>query len=216
MWSTAASSMSGPISVPGSSGFPIGTCAYDAASLAVMAGAMLLWRNTRRVLVQRCPAVPTAPNRTARVTRSGLASSMTMMPLLPPSSSRVRPRRAPTTSATRRPMRHDPVALMSGNRRSASMRSPISESLPMISRHTPFQPCRSSTRSTIASTATAVSGVLRDGFQTTQSPHTIAISAFQLHTATGKLKAVMTPVTPSGCHCSYMRWPGRSLCMVSP
>ena len=53
----------------------------------------------------------------------------------------------------------------------------------------------------------AVSGVLSDGFHTTQSPHTAAIIAFQDHTATGKLNALITPTTPSGCHCSYMRWP---------
>ena len=54
----------------------------------------------------------------------------------------------------------------------------------------------------------AVSGTSEDGFQSTQSPHTAAISAFHDHTATGKLKALITPTIPSGCHCSYMRWPG--------
>ena len=28
--------------------------------------------------------------------------------------------------------------------------------------------------------------------------------------------AVMTPTTPSGCHCSYIRWSGRSECIVRP
>ena len=32
-----------------------------------------------------------------------------------------------------------------------------------------------------------------------------ASAAFQDQTATGKLKALMTPMGPSGCHCSYMR-----------
>ena len=54
----------------------------------------------------------------------------------------------------------------------------------------------------------AVSGVSDDGRQSTQSPHTAAIMAFHAHTATGKLKALITPTMPSGCHCSYMRWPG--------
>ncbi len=56
--------------------------------------------------MQRWPAVPTAPNRTARSARSRLASFITMMALLPPSSSRVRPSLRPTVSATMRPMRH--------------------------------------------------------------------------------------------------------------
>ena len=37
-----------------------------------------------------------------------------------------------------------------------------------------------------------------------------ARNAFQDHTATGKLKAEITPTTPSGCHCSYMRCCERS------
>ena len=64
-----------------------------------------------------------------------------------------------------------------------------------------------------------IGGKLRyfgDGFQMVTSPQTAARKAFQLHTATGKLKALMTPTMPIGCHCSYMRWPGRSECMVLP
>ena len=40
--------------------------------------------------------------------------------------------------------------------------------------------------------ASAVSGVRSDGFQITGSPQTNASAAFQLHTATGKLKALIT------------------------
>ena len=40
-------------------------------------------------------------------------------------------------------------------------------------------------------TAIAASGVFGDGFQTVALPHTAAMSAFQAHTATGKLKAVI-------------------------
>ena len=43
------------------------------------------------------------------------------------------------------------------------------------------------------------------GFQTVVSPQMAAMAAFQLHTATGKLNAVITPVGPSGCHCSIKR-----------
>ncbi len=64
--------------------------------------------------------------------------------------------------------------------------------------------------------AMAVRGVFSDGFQITVSPATRAIIAFQAQTATGKLKAVMTPTGPSGCHCSARRWSGRSLAIDSP
>ena len=51
-------------------------------------------------------------------------------------------------------------------------------------------------RSTICWTATAVSGVRGDGFQTIVSPQTAAIMAFQAQTATGKLNAVMIADRP--------------------
>ena len=57
--------------------------------------------------------------------RSRFACGVTMIALLPPSSRIDLPRRAPTTSPTRLPMRHEPVADTSGTRRSFSMRSPI-------------------------------------------------------------------------------------------
>ncbi len=48
-------------------------------------------------------------------------------------------------------------------------------------------------------------GVFSLGFHTHTSPQTNASIVFQLHTATGKLKAVIIPTIPNGCHCSYMR-----------
>ena len=62
--------------------------------------------------------------------------------------------------------------------------------------------------------AMAVSGVLLDGFQMHTSPQIAARNEFHAHTATGKLNALMMPTRPSGWYCSYMRWPGRSECMV--
>ena len=50
--------------------------------------------------------------------------------------------------------------------------------------------------------AIAVSGVRSEGFQITGSPQTSASAAFQLQTATGKLKALITATGPSGCHVS--------------
>ena len=71
-------------------------------------------------------------------------------------------------------------------------------------------------RSNRAWVARAVRGVFSEGFQTTELPQTRARAAFQLQTATGKLKAEMMPVTPRGCHCSIMRWWGRSDWTVRP
>ena len=66
-------------------------------------------------------------------------------------------------------------------------------------------PFSRSTSAAMRVTAIAVSGAWSDGFQINESPQTAATIAFHAHTATGKLKAVMTPTGPSGCHCSYMR-----------
>ena len=72
------------------------------------------------------------------------------------------------------------------------------------------------TRLAMCCTAIAVSGDGSAGFQITVSPHTAARAAFHDHTATGKLNAEITPIGPSGCHCSIIRWPGRSDAMVRP
>ena len=68
---------------------------------------------TRRRLVHRCPAVPAAANTIPRVASSRSADGATTAALLPPSSSRHRPRRAATRGATSAPIRSDPVALTS-------------------------------------------------------------------------------------------------------
>ena len=68
----------------------------------------------------------------------------------------------------------------------------------------------------IAWLASEVSGVSSEGFQTTGSPQTRAMAVFHDQTAAGKLKALMTPTTPSGCQVSISRWPGRSEGIVRP
>src|SRR5437667_11745618 len=55
--------MSGPITVLSSSGLPIAKDLYAAKSLFRTFDATDSWMITRRVEVQRCPAVPTAPKK---------------------------------------------------------------------------------------------------------------------------------------------------------
>ena len=153
----------------------------------------------------------------ARTAMSRSALGVTIMALLPPSSSRDRPRRAATVWATARPMRVEPVAETSGMRGSAARASPASRP-PMTSWDRPSgaSPNRAMARSRMAWVASAVRGVFSDGFQITGSPQTRARQAFQAQTATGKLKAEMTSTGPSGCQVSRMWWPGRSEAMVRP
>ena len=77
-------------------------------------------------------------------------------------------------------------------------------------------PWASSTPATTRVTAIAVNGACDDGFHTIESPTTAPTSAFQAHTAAGKLKAVTTPTGPSGCQYSRTECAGRSLAMVNP
>ena len=129
-----------------------------------------------------------------------------MIALLPPSSRIVRPRRSPTVLPTWKPIDVDPVNEMSGMRLSWSIRSPIVEPLPTESeKMAGSYPFARATSAAIFVTAMAVKGVVLDGFHRTESPQTAARAVFQLQTAVGKLNDVMTPITPNGCHCSWMR-----------
>ena len=111
--------------------------------------------------------------------------------------------RAATRGPTARPMRQDPVADISGSRGSSTSFSPISRP-PITTAINPSgaSPYSASARAKSCAKARAVTGVFSDGFQTTGSPHTIAIAKFQAQTATGKLKAEITPMGPSGCQIS--------------
>src|SRR5215469_1821254 len=153
----------------------------------------------------------------ARSARSSFAEGQTIIALLPPSSRMERPKRDATTGASALPIAVEPVALTTGTRRSRASASPASRA--------PSRTCESAlgaspnffaARSKRAWEASAVSGVFSDGFHRMLSPQTSASAAFHAQTATGKLKAEMTATGPAGCHCSIMRWPGRSDAMVRP
>ncbi|MNQ41757.1 hypothetical protein D3C85_554440 [compost metagenome] len=115
-------------------------------------------------------------------------------------------------------MRVLPVALTSTTRWSKTREASPASRSPTISwlRPAGASPKALSAFSNSAWQARAVSGVFSDGFHTTALPQTSARVAFHAHTATGKLKALITPTTPSGCQDSRMWWPGRSEAMVRP
>ena len=90
-------------------------------------------------------------------------------------------------------------------RLSCRSRSPTVDPRPTTKLNTAGStPFSRQTSDAILVTAIAVSGVPDAGFHRVESPHTAAIAAFHDQTATGKLKALITPTTPSGCHCSRM------------
>ncbi len=148
--------------------------------------------------------------------RSRSADGPTIAALLPPSSSRDRPKRAATRGPTSRPIRVEPVAESSATAGESTRAMPTDASPSTTWETSGEKPPSTSARESRADDASAHSGACSDGFQTTVSPHTRAIAVFHDHTATGKLKAEMTPTTPSGCQVSISRWPGRSDGMVRP
>ncbi len=166
--------------------------------------------------MQRWPAVPTAEKAMPRTASSRSADGATIAPLLPPSSRISRPKRAATTGATARPIRVDPVADTIATSSWAASAAPTSLPPSNTWLRSGGAPTSLAARPRRASHATAVSGVLSDGFHSTGSPETRASAAFHDHTATGKLNAEITAHGPIGCHVSISRWPGRSLAIVSP
>ena len=166
--------------------------------------------------VQRWPAVPTAPNNDPIIAISKSASLEIIMALLPPSSSKALPNLAPTAAPTALPILVDPVAETKGILVSFAIHSPTSLP-PIIKLQTPSGTLfLLNTSSMICWQAMAHKGVFSEGFHIHTSPQTQASIVFQLHTVTGKLKAEMIPTIPRGWYCSYIRWPGRSLCIVNP
>ncbi|MNK95660.1 hypothetical protein D3C87_1159070 [compost metagenome] len=148
---------------------------------------------------------------------SRLADGATMAALLPPSSRMVRLNRPAQAMPTSRPMRVEPVALIS---RTAGCCTSCAPSVrpPGSTTHRPacWGAASSNTRSSSACAASAHSGVFSDGFQTTPLPQTSASAAFHAHTATGKLNAEITPHSPNGCQVSRIACAGRSEAIVSP
>ena len=81
-----------------------------------------------RVVVQRCPAVPTAPNNAPMIDMSRLAFSVMIIALLPPNSSKALPNRSLTVFATALPIRVEPVADTNGISSFFDMSWPINAS----------------------------------------------------------------------------------------
>ncbi len=151
-----------------------------------------------------------------RVVRSRSAEGVTMAALLPPSSRSERPNRSATRGPTARPIRVDPVALSRAIPRESTNACPTSAPPRTTELRPAGAPSSAIARSSSAAEARADSGASSEGFHTTGSPQTSASAVFQDQTATGKLKALITPTTPSGCQDSISRCPGRSELIVLP
>ena len=151
-----------------------------------------------------------------RAARSRSALALTTAALLPPSSSSERPNRSATRGPTARPIRVEPVALTSATPGWSTSACPTSAPPTRTWTRSAGAPTSAIARASSAWQASDVSGVSSDGFHTTVSPQTRATAVFHDQTAAGKLKALMTPTTPSGCQVSISRWPGRSDGMVRP
>ena len=144
-----------------------------------------------------CPVVPHAEKAIPFIVKSKSADGQTIAALLPPNSSRSFPSLAETIGANSLPICVLPVAeiksiLLSSHSATASS----------------FPPSRTKTRSansplTLSQTSLmplAQSFECGLGFHIIELPQTAAKQKFHAKTAIGKLKAVMQPTTPNGCH----------------
>ncbi len=113
--------------------------------------------------------------------------------------------RLATRSPTMRPTLVEPVKLTSGTRRSSTKDCASSLPASLNRKNRSGKPPSLSASLQMRMAAIADNGVLGEGFQIEMSPQTAATNEFQAQTATGKLKALITPTTPSGCHCSIIR-----------
>ena len=208
MPSNAASSISGPISVSGSRGSPT----FDPPRTAREAARPAHRRRSRgrSAAAASCsagPAVPAAENRIARAASSRSALRADDHRIVAAELEQARGRTAARRAGRRRgPSRSSPSPTPA---RRADRRPALRRCRARPGRAGPgpsgASPNRSSARRTSAITASAHSGVFSLGFQITGSPQTSASAAFHAHTATGKLKALITSTGPSGCHCSIIR-----------
>ena len=90
----------------------------------------------------------------------------------------------------------EPVALTSGTCVLAASAAPTEPSPNTTWARCAGAPTSAAARSNNAWAASAVRGVSSLGFHSTELPHTMASAVFQLHTATGKLNAVITATGP--------------------
>ena len=150
------------------------------------------------VEVHLCPAVPTAPKTAPMILILMSAFSVMMMALFPPNSRIDFPKRLATFCPTILPTLVEPVKETKEILLSLTNASPISWSAITKLEIPSGSPFSLATSAKIFWQAIAQSGVFSDGFQTTTFPQIQANDAFQAQTATGKLKAEITPTIPSG------------------
>mmetsp|Transcript_27058 Transcript_27058/g.36160 ORF Transcript_27058/g.36160 Transcript_27058/m.36160 type:complete len:218 (-) Transcript_27058:290-943(-) len=135
---------------------------------------------------------------------------MMIAALLPPSSRMVLPKRRWTSALTLRPTAVLPVKETRGTRGSCTMAFPMVGPSPVTTVMTLWKPLAFSTSVMTLPRAMVTMETVSAPFQMTWSPQMSARAVFQPQTATGKLKAVMTPTLPTGFQISIIKWPGRS------
>src|SRR3546814_9597432 len=153
---------------------------------------------TRRVLVQRWPAVPTAPNTIAGIASFRSAVSSTIIALLPPSSSSERPMRLATRSPTWRPTLVEPVKLTRPMRLSSTKVWASSVPASLNRKKMSGKPHFFSASFQIFIEAIAANGVLGEGFQMQMSPQAADTKAVQAQHVAGKLNAEKNQTMQNG------------------
>ena len=205
--------MSGPISTLSSRPLPAFSPLALRTSFLWNSGRIFPSTMTRLAAVHRCPVVPKAPQSTPSTARSILASSMTIMGFLPPSSSETLFMSLPDSDSIHLPVSSDPVKDMAFTFLLLTRAAPASLPTPVTRFMTP-PGTPAWLRILISSTAR--SGVSLEGLSTTVFPEIRAGMIFQAGIARGKLKGVINPTTPMGRRTVMQNLSGSSEGVVSP
>jgi hypothetical protein len=151
----------------------------------------------RRVVVQRWPAVPTAPNTMAGNRQLQVGGFVDDDRVVAAQFQQRATHALRHALADQRPTLVDPVKLISGTRLS-STKVCASRGAGIVEQEEDVREAGLGQRLVAdLHRAMADSGVFGEGFQMLMSPQIAATNAFQAHTATGKLNALMIPTSRS-------------------
>ena len=144
--------------------------------------------------IQICPWCKNLPNAAALAAASILASSSTIMTLLPPNSSATSFKPLPASAPIRRPTSVEPVKEIMSGIGCITNASPISEPRPTMTLTTPGGKPASSNSS--PTNNPDIIGVSDAAFTTTVFPVATAGATERIVKRNGKFQGPITPITP--------------------
>ena len=212
-FATAASSISGPSSMPASKPLPIGSAATAAVNRSTNASWMPSCTRIRLAQTQVWPVLRNFEAIAPSTARSRSASSNTISGALPPSSSETFLIVPAHCAISCLPTSVEPVNVSLRTVGFVASSSPTTAAAPGTTLKTPSG---SPARAASSASASAESGVALAGFSTIVQPAASAGPALRGIIAIGKFHGVIAAQTPIGCFCTSRRRPATFVGIVSP